>query len=165
VIATVANNRYCIVLAAVLALGATGASAAPDASSLAQMGWIVGVWQGQNGADQVECVYLPQKLEEILGTFTAVANGRIKRYELRRFHADSGHLVMQELAYDAGMQPAAPVPTQAVLSTDATHIVLENATIERTGDNAMKVTVQLSQPARTVIMNFMRVAGFAPPTS
>jgi hypothetical protein len=138
------------------------AASVADTARLSDMNWIVGVWQASNGKDQVEIVYLPARNGEILGTFTAIAGTKVVRYELRSIRSERGRIVLQELAYDTGLIPAAPVPTRTVLSTDATHIVFDNSTMVRTGANSMKVTVKLTVPnVHTVEMFYVRSLVFS----
>lgn len=128
------------------------------------LSWLTGLWRAQNGKDQVEEMYLPAKNGEILGTFTAVTDGKVSRYELRSIHEQDGQIIFQELAYGPGLKADAPVPTRVVTSTDATHIAFDDLSIVRTGENSMMVTVTLRQAeTRTVSVSYSRVMKLASP--
>lgn len=140
--------------------------AVAESAQFFDLEWLAGIWRGQNGADQIENVYLPTKNNEIVATFTATVDAKVTRYELLSFREESGKILRREVAFEPGLKLAAPVPTEIISSTDATHIRYGEAEMVRTGDNTMTVTVTLhpqNAPARTVRMDFTRVLKFTTP--
>lgn len=141
----------------------------PSASSastaqFADLNWLVGLWRAQNGKDAVEEMYLPAKNNEILGTFTAVTDGKVSRYELRSLREQDGQIIFQELAYGPELKADRPVATRVVTSTDAMHINFDGLSIVRTGENSMTVTISLQQPTpRIARMDYTRVMKLTPP--
>lgn len=140
--------------------------AVAESAKFSDLEWLVGVWRGQNGVDQIENVYLPTKNNEIVATFTATVDAKVTRYELLSYREEGGKILRREVAFDPGLVPAAPVPAEIISSTDATHIRYGESEMVRTGDNTMTVTVTLhpqNSPVRIVRMNFTRVLKFTAP--
>ena len=154
-----------ILIACIVLTGMSSQAAdapAPGSHRFSDLQWLTGLWRTQNGQDQVEEMCLPPKNNEILCTFTAITDAKVSRYELRSIREEGGRIIFQELAYGPGLQPDKPVPTRVVTATDATHIVYEGLSIERTGENTMTVIVQLQTPTpRTVRMAYTRVMQLA----
>lgn len=141
-----------------------GVANASETARLADLDWLTGLWQAQSGKDSIEEVYSPANNGEIFGTVKTLTDGKVTRYEIRRFREENGRMLLQAVMYDGALKPAAAVPNRTVLATDPTRVALDNATIVRTGDNTMKVIVNAATPTASAIeINYKRVFKFTAP--
>lgn len=144
------------------------ATTSSSATTLANLGWLAGVWHAPFQGGQAEDTYEAVNNGEVLSTFKLVVNGKTTRYELRSIREKDGKFVFNELAFGPELKPLDPLADRVLLSSDDSHLNFDGLVLTHTGKNTMHVdlTVHLPDGSTKVFkIDYTRVATFAPATN
>lgn len=134
------------VLAAGLALIAAPARAAAPPVRIAAAAWLAGRWTGEGLGGVAEEMWSPPVAGAMVGHFQLVRDGALVFYEIMQIaEADAG-LVFRVKHFNAdltGWEDKAQMVTFPFLAADAQSLRFRGLTLERTGEDAMVVTVTI----------------------
>jgi hypothetical protein len=138
------------VIGATFSLAAAGWTQAVvrERISISAAAWLAGRWTGEGMGGVAEEMWSPPADGAMAGHFQLVRDGRIVFYELMQIIEDGDGLVFRVRHVNrdfTAWEDKTQMVTFPFVSADATALRFRGLVLERTGDNAMTVTVTIRQ--------------------
>lgn len=115
---------------------------------IAQAAWLAGRWTGDGMGGAVEEMWSPPADGAMAGHFQLVRDGRVVFYEIMQIAEEGAGLVFRVRHFNrdfTGWEDKTQMVTFPFVSADATALRFRGLVLERTGANAMTITVTIRQ--------------------